>query len=434
MPSETRSMALDSPCGLQEPGNTFRILLVAEEPEDSTVVREMLPRTEGPAFALEAAFTMMDALDCVARVRPDAILLGLDLPDTQGIETLRAVRAHAPGIPILVWTGVENHQVARAAVQAGAQDYLVKSRLNGPALARALQFAVMRQSTQAPATPGGKAVTIGVLGAKGGVGTTTLACYLSMALRQMTGQPALLADLDLSAGQVAFLMKASSPYSVMDAATNLHRLDGDYWNALIAEGAGDVTVIRSPAEAAMADYSTAQRIRHVFRFLRARYPWVVVDLARFSGLSAELTGDLTYLLLVTTPDVPALLEAKQILARLAECGVPRDRVRLVLNRLTRNAALSRAEVEKLLGAAVYSLPNNYAALSESYATGQLMPLKTDLRQHIARLAAQLAGIELPCQHRALRFGRFRAGTTALLRRYKGDATVTTLQLPAPSLE
>jgi Flp pilus assembly CpaE family ATPase len=421
--------AFGAPCSLPAPQNSYRVLLVAEEPEDIAAVREMLPKTEAPSFSLAHALTMLDALDCVARERLDAILLGLQLPDSHGLEALQALRTHAPGVPILVWTSVESQQVARATVKAGAQDYLVKRYLNGPALARALHFAVMRHSAQPTAAPvKDDAVMIGVMGAKGGVGTTTLACYLSVALREATGKSTLLADLDLSAGQIAFLMEATSSYSIMDATANLHRLDGDYWEALTAAGAGDVTVIRSPAQITMADLPTVQRIRHVFRFLRTRYPWLVLDLARFGFISAELSRELSHLLLVTTPDVPSLLEAKQIVLRLGEAGIPREKMRLILNRRPRNSVLTQAEVEKLLGAPVYSLPNNYAALTESYAIGQLMPMKTDLRQQITRLARELAGADALAE---APLSRLKNGTAALLKRCTSGSQAS-MPLPAHS--
>jgi pilus assembly protein CpaE len=374
----------------------IRVLLAGPDPEEAGRVRDMLSSPgERRVFTVEYAGSLLSALDALAGGSVDIILLDLYLPDSRGLETLLTVRAHAPQVPVLVWAGLDSSQLAQGAVQAGAQDYLVKDRLSGAALARTLEYAIFRDGNRAsaPATAAASVMT-GLLGAKGGVGTTTVACHLSAELRRLTDSPVLLADLDLYAGQVAFLMKADSAYSILDAANNLHRLDKDYWAALVAKGTGGVSVIRSPGLRGMQSALSTDRVRHMFRFLRPQYRWMVMDLGRASALSLEVAADLNQLILVATADVQSLFEAKQVLARLAEMGIPGDRLRIVLNRFPGRAGISRADVERILDQPVHAaLPNNYAALSEAYSNGSLLPEACGLRQHIARLAAGVAGLD-----------------------------------------
>ena len=379
------------------PSRSFCVLLVGPDPADLPAVSAMLAGADGPAFALEYAGSLLSALDCLSRGGVDIVLLDIFLPDSRGLETLLTVRAHAPEVPVLVWTSLESPQLAHGAVQAGAQDYLIKDRLNAAALVRALEYAILRHGTAAPVqAPRPESVTVGLVGAKGGVGTTMLACHLSAELRRLTGQPVLLADLDLYAGQVAFLMKAAAGRSILDAAQNLHRLDKEYWAALVENGAGGVSVIRSPGLPEMTEAPKTDRLRHVFRFLRSQYRWIVMDLGRVNALSLEMAADLNCLLLVTAADVQTLLETRQILTRLAAAGLPAGRLRLVLNRSTSRALVTQSETEKILGQPFYAaLPNSYGALSEAYAAGQLLPEAANLRQHIASLAARIAGVEDP---------------------------------------
>jgi pilus assembly protein CpaE len=72
------------------------------------------------------------------------------------------------------------------------------------------------------------------MGAKGGVGTTTFACNLALELRRQADQRVLVANLDVNAGLVSFLMNTGMEHSILDAVANIHRLDHSFWNGIVA--------------------------------------------------------------------------------------------------------------------------------------------------------------------------------------------------------
>jgi len=127
-------------------GKTIRVLLVEDDPADAGLIREYLFSSAATSFRFEQS----DRLDTgLARLRQgdiDVVLLDLSLPESRGIETLRAVVAENPGIPIVVLTGLEDEELAVRMVQEGAQDYLPKGEINGRSLARAIRYAVERQA------------------------------------------------------------------------------------------------------------------------------------------------------------------------------------------------------------------------------------------------------------------------------------------------
>jgi pilus assembly protein CpaE len=131
---------------------------------------------------------------------------------------------------VVVLTGLDDEDFAHEAVRCGAQDYMVKGELSGGALARTLRYAILRQRSRAAAPrPESQAElgrVVGFLGARGGVGTTSIACHFSVELRRQTGSRVLLADLDAAGGSVGLLMKATSEHTLQEAANNLPRLAG----------------------------------------------------------------------------------------------------------------------------------------------------------------------------------------------------------------
>lgn len=94
------------------------------------------------------AETLAKGLAAMRRGGVDAVLLDLGLPDSQGLATLRAVRAEDPDVPVVVLTGLEDEEAALQALRDGAQDYLVKGRFTGPILARVLNNSLARAQIQ----------------------------------------------------------------------------------------------------------------------------------------------------------------------------------------------------------------------------------------------------------------------------------------------
>ena len=122
----------------------LRALVVEDNPGDVRLVREAL--RDAPEFGLElqAAASLAEALERGGRGDFDVVLLDLGLPDSVGLATLERFKAALPGVPMVALTGLDDLETALAAVQAGAQDYLVKGQITGTLLARATRYAVER--------------------------------------------------------------------------------------------------------------------------------------------------------------------------------------------------------------------------------------------------------------------------------------------------
>ena len=90
----------------------------------------------------------------------------------------------------------------------------------------------------------------------------------------------LLADFDVSAGMIRHLMKATSKYSVLDAASNTYRLDASLWKSLVSNGTPGFEVMAGPAAPTLKSLPRDSNFRHILRFAKNLYDWVLVDLGR----------------------------------------------------------------------------------------------------------------------------------------------------------
>jgi signal transduction histidine kinase/DNA-binding NarL/FixJ family response regulator len=124
----------------------MRALLVEDNPGDVQVIQRMLEERAAALgaseFELRHTDRLSSALELVGHV--DVVLLDLSLPDSRGIDTLRHVRARAPDKAIVVLTGLDDEVIGTQAVQEGAQEFLVKGRMDAAVLAHALRYAVER--------------------------------------------------------------------------------------------------------------------------------------------------------------------------------------------------------------------------------------------------------------------------------------------------
>jgi PAS domain S-box-containing protein len=121
------------------------VLLVEDNPGDARLILELLGEVQGQAFDLERVDRLDGAIARLARTGVDVVLLDLGLPDSQGLDTFIRARREAPNEPIVVISGLDDERVALEAVRSGAQDYLVKGRIEGQLLARVLRYAIERK-------------------------------------------------------------------------------------------------------------------------------------------------------------------------------------------------------------------------------------------------------------------------------------------------
>ena len=324
----------------------------------------------------------------IANARPEVLLLDLSSVPSELNIAMRQLRHQASRTKVVALHSSADPQTILSAMRAGANEFL------HPPFDDTLVPAIERllNASEVEGLPAAHGKIIGFLSAKGGCGATTLACHVASELQNLTRKNVLLADLDLTSGLVAFLMKTPSTYSILDAIKNLSRLDESLWKALIVEHRSGLSVIPAPAAYSRWDHPDEKQLRQVLQIMRTQHDWIVLDLGRsLNSIATAVLDELDQLFLVSTLEVVALHGLKSIVHSLFEQG---DKVQLVLNRTPKMMAISTQELEKILGRSLYTtLPNDYMGLYQSYSSGNLLDSKTRLAQHFALLASKIADIQ-----------------------------------------
>src|SRR5271165_6917275 len=344
-------------------------------------------------------------LDRLERMRPDVVLIDIS-GWREPLEGLVASIRGAIGDPMIIaLNNSAESDAILASMRAGINEYLYPP-LRDP-LRRALEKRSAERSRRrdSGAKAGGKSFAF--LSAKGGCGATTLVTHVAAELGRQN-QKVLLADLDLDSGMVGFITKTKSVYSILDAVNNLHRLDIHYWKALVSNGIPGVEIVASPLALASKQQPKDDQVRQVLAFARPHYDWTLVDLGRsLSRMAMAALEEVDEACLVTTLEVPALHQSKQIIQTLLDSGYGKHKIRLILNRAPKRLDITPAELEKMLGVPIFAMvPNDYPELYETYAEGRMLNRNSDLGRQIAKLAIKLAALEIDEKSGRKRFAFF----------------------------
>jgi pilus assembly protein CpaE len=374
----------------------IRVLLVEDNAVNAKFVQALLMNVESHVFEITVAETLVAALDFLVHAAFDVAVVDLTLADSQGLETFLTIKRHAPSIPVIILTAMDDESMALAGVQQGAQDYLVKGKLNKDILVRALIYAIARSQkpVETAVRAQDRAHVIGLLGSNGGVGTTTLAAHFAVQLNRQTEQKVLLVDLDCSSTGASFLMKVESQYSLLDATENLHRLDIGFWKGVVSTWREGVDLLPGPGATSIREAPTVERVRHVLRFAQPLYSYIVIDLGRLSASSLAMLDETRDLFVTTTPDLTALFEASRILRRLLEAGFARERLQLLLNRKARKSSVAVEHIEKALGYPIYgSVLDTPEELDEAYAERRFLDENLQFHKQVGQIIRKWRGVE-----------------------------------------
>ncbi|HEY4309700.1 MAG TPA: ATP-binding protein [Pirellulales bacterium] len=128
--------------------HSIRLLLIEDNPADVRLTREALVDSTATPLVVEHCPTLDAGLRRLTESGVDCVLLDLELPDSRGLDTFRAIHDAVPHLPVIILSSCDNDDLALRAVQAGAQDYLPKGEVTGPLLVRCVRYALERKKAQ----------------------------------------------------------------------------------------------------------------------------------------------------------------------------------------------------------------------------------------------------------------------------------------------
>jgi pilus assembly protein CpaE len=366
-------------------------------------------RSAAALRALQASLGQERALSCTFRLIvnghtdpmhgvdfvPDVLLLRFD---TEHLAELSALAEQSPDQrPALVVIGpAGSADAARLAVRSGARDILFEPVRPEEILASLIRVGNEQRRTTEPS----QGVIDSVIGAAGGVGASFIACNLAHLLVTSAKRSCLLLDLDTAYAPLAHFLDLKPARGLIEALEEVDTLDEHALKGYVSRHRSGLDVLSVVPEAEVLSHKPSpERLARLLQLLAAHYQHVVADVPhRIDAAGAAALGMSRNILIVLEQSVLHVKNAVKLIRVLTrELGVPRERIRIVINRYSRRSSVMLEDIERSLdcGKAV-AVPNHYQQSIDSIDTA--VPLfELDKAGPVVRslldLQADLVGVE-----------------------------------------
>ncbi len=366
------------------------VLMSPNAPRADELEAVLATGVEGVAVhRLQAYPSPRDLSNALAAGTAHLVFLDVSSEPEQALDLLGEMARMSPHVHVVALLDGNDPDLILRCLRAGAVEFLIHPFTVDQVDAAFAKLARLQGSGDAQTREPAK--LFAVMPAKGGCGATTLAANLAFQMKKMGARRVLLADMDMLAGVLSFVLKIKSIYSFLDALQRASELDKDLWGAMVTEVNG-VDVLLAP-DLMLENVHEFTDPSPVLEYARQVYDIVVVDCSGVYGeWNLNIGRAVNDLVLVATNELPALQAAQRALSYLDTNRVGRWKVRLVVNRYLQDVGLNREVIGTALHTDVFeTLPSDYEAVQKALLDGKPIPSSTVLGKAISHLAERLGG-------------------------------------------
>jgi pilus assembly protein CpaE len=337
----------------------IRVLIVDDVAETRENIRKLL-QFENDIEVVGAEGTGRSGVSAARELKPDVVLMDINMPDMDGIAATEMIRRNNPAVQIVILSVQGDSNYMRRAMLAGARDFLTKppsaDELTA-AIRRAGEMAALEREkvVSVPHAVGpnkmniiqgtslGKVIV--VYGPKGGTGATTVAVNLAIALKE-DDSSVVLVDGNMQFGDVAVFLNEQVKNSVLDLALRADELDKEFVEeVLIEHDRSGLKLLAAPSRPEYAENVSGEQFAKVLGYLRRMFSYIIVDGSSTLTdviLAAMDTSDI--IVLLTAQDIPSIKNARLYLDLANVLDIDRQRILFVMNRHDKRIGITPEKV------------------------------------------------------------------------------------------
>ena len=382
----------------------IRVLIVDDIAETRDNLEKLL-FFEKDIEVVAKAGTGREAVAMAKQYQPDVVLMDINMPDMDGIAATEALLSQVPTTQVIMMSVQGEQDYLRRSMLAGAREFLIKP-ISAEDLYNAIRHVHRLQTAQRRYVPSGpieqgtagngstaQGQIIAVFSPKGGVGTSSVAANLSVALRQLTGKKVALVDGNLIFGDLGVIMNLVSTKTIADLANRIAEIDRDLLNDVLMTHTSQVKVLLAPPNPQTGELVTSDHLRAILELLRKEFDYVVVDTqSSFQDRALAVLDMADRIVALMTLEMPCIKNIKLFLEVAELLEYPAEKTMLVLNKADNRLGIRVENVEENIQHKV-ALQIANAPQEMTLAINQGVPLVIEKRNHqTAKDVFALAGL------------------------------------------
>ncbi len=302
-----------------------------------------------------------------ARLHPSAVVINLGHMGELALKLVHRISTECPATAVICAARDSSPDLILRSMRAGARDFIrlpiIEDELT-TVVDRTTEFSAQHVNDE----PKKRGRAIAVFSSKGGCGCTLIAANLAM----LQTSPTALVDLNLQSGDLELLLGVKPKFSLADVVENRERLDDALLTNYLTQHSKNVFLLAAPSKAESAEDIEPRHIYEVMELLRQRFDSVIIDTPHnFDPVTISALDHADQILVVLTLEIHAIRSTRRTLEIFDRLGYPRKKIRLVVNRWSKNIELDQKQVEDFLGERVVGfIQSDYRAAVNSINLGQ----------------------------------------------------------------
>jgi pilus assembly protein CpaE len=327
--------------------DSIKVLIVDDIPETREMLKKFLA-FENDIKVVGVAASGREALDAAQELKPDIVLMDINMPDIDGITVTERIKKMSQRVGVIMMSVQSDADYMRRAMIAGARDFLTKP-LSGENLAETIRRVydllppevVMVPTSGSGGQTSNKQVSTGhiisVFSPQGGAGVTTIATNVAVSLMR-EGTRVLLIDGDLQFGDVGVFLNLQAKNTILNLAGSANDLDPDLVASVTTTHGTGLKVLLAPLDPAEADRFDPQELADLTRALAGYFDYIIVDLPHIlNEITLNIMDASERILLVATPTLPSVKNTRHMLNAFRELEYPPEKIMFVMNRVNPEA-------------------------------------------------------------------------------------------------
>jgi len=387
--------------------DVITVMVVDDIPETRENIQRLL-QFEKSIEVVGAAGSGKEAVAQAEKLKPDVVIMDVNMPDMDGITATEMIRQRVPYVQVVILTVQDDPNYMRRAMLAGARDFLTKPPTIDELIAavqRAGKLAHEERSRlgSAPVSSGAAPTATAAAGGeafgkvitfytpKGGLGNTTLAVNLAVAL-STADTPVVIVDGKMQYGDVVLFFNEHGKHDILDLVPRVDDLDMEVVESvLITHERSGVKLLAAPTRVEDAGQISGEQFGRLLRFLKTMFEYIVVDTSSVLDdvvLAALDASDLVVSLV--GQDIPSIKDARLFLDWLRAQEVPSERIFLVMNRYDKRIGITPERVGNSFRHPVaLAIPDDFRHVLPAINKGKLV-VQADRGAPISRGVVKMA--------------------------------------------